>query len=167
MSVKNALVWLIRISLASLLAVGGVQGCMILFPSMFQSLGLVPILFATFYAASIVAAILLLRSPRIGLLLTLLLMFVQAPRVLGPRLEYRLASGFGSWVTQSDEGWRLTTNRTSCFTYSRTTGFGPQLEGPTYYGLNIVAAIGSCLALGGLALHRQHEPIEQFEPAVA
>ena len=135
----------VKVALTILLVVGGLQGLYILTPLALSShLDLSGVMFAlvifAFYGGCLFAAYQLWKNQDRGLRIALVLMCLQIPIIDTPTLGYRLASGFGSWLRQSSDGWTLVNNWTSCFNFSRSTGFGPNFGlGASYYGINLFA----------------------------
>lgn len=130
----------IRVVLAVVLALGGLQGVYLLLLPAFRNPHMIGFALLGFYLACMSAAYFLWRRPGLGLGLAFVLLCFQVPYIDSPTVGYRLASGIGSWLQQTPDGWNVNNNWTSCFSYKYVTGYGPNFgEGPSYYGVNVFA----------------------------
>lgn len=158
---------LIRMGLAVWMLIGGLQGLWImrggqwfLFASAttFFALGF----YILFFAGNVVAAWMLWKTPRRGLRLTFVLQILALLRFQGPQVKHVLASLYGAWLTQTENGIVFLRNAGSCFAFSAESSFGTAgtrsvFDGPIYFGVNLVAIAIGVLAWVLLHATRQNQ----------
>ena len=146
------------IALAVWMLIGGLQGLWIIrggwahlfdSPTTFFVVGF----YILFFAANVAAAWMLWKTPQRGLKLTFVLQLAALIRFQGPQIKHVLASLYGVWLAQTENGLGFLFNRGSCFAfsheYSSSRSFAGTVttsifDGPIYFGVNLVAiAIGT------------------------